>query len=92
MIIFYLIMNFFLYLECILYFQSFILLCWCNSQTVSPFIRFLPEPLHKWYIIYAYVIVSFSAFVLFKRECCIFVTELSVKSGRIEITFQPYLL
>lgn len=53
---------------------------------------FLPEPLHKWYIIYAYVIVSFSAFVLFKRECCIFVTELSVELRRIEISFQPYLL
>ena len=78
--------------EFILYFQPLILLCRCNPQTVSPFICFLPEPLHKWYIIYAYVIVSFSAFVLFKRECCIFVTELSVELRRIEISFQPYLL
>ena len=78
--------------EFILYFQPLILPCRCNPQTVSPFIRFLPKPLHKWYIIYAYVVVSFFAFVLFKRECRIFVTELSVELRRIEITFQPYFL
>ena len=68
------------------------MLCGCNVEIVSPFIRFLPKSLHKWYIIYAYVIVSFSAFVLFKQECHIFVTELSVELRRIEITFQPYFL
>ena len=34
-------------LEYILYFQPFILLCRRNTQTISPFIRFLSEPLHK---------------------------------------------
>ena len=80
------------FFEYILYFQSFTLLCWCNSQTVSPFFCFLPEPLHKRNVIHAYVVISFSVLVLFKRESCTLVTELSVELGRIEITFQPNFL
>ena len=53
---------------------------------------FLPEPLHKRYIIYAYVVVTFLFLVLLKRECRSIVTELPVELRRIEITFQPYLL
>ena len=76
----------------ILYFQPFILCCRCNSQTISPFIRFLPEPLHKRNIIHAYMVMSFPVLVLLKRESRIFIMELSVEFGRIEITFQPYFL
>ena len=78
--------------EYILYFQPFILPCGCNHQTVSPFMCFLSEPLHKRNVIHAYVVVSFPILVLFKRESCIFITELSVEFRGIEITFQPYLL
>lgn len=53
---------------------------------------FLPELLHKRYIIYAYVVVTFLFLVLLKRECRSIVTELPVELRRIEITFQPYLL
>ena len=80
------------FFEYILYFQPFILLCRCNSQTVSPFIRFLSEPLHKRNVIHAYVVMSFPVLVLFKRESRILVTKLSVEFRRIEITFQPYFL
>ena len=78
--------------EYILYFQPSILPCGCHPQTVSPFTCFLSEPLHKRNIIHAYVVVSFPILVLFKRESCIFITELSVEFRGIEITFQPYLL
>ena len=73
--------------EYILYFQPFIMLCRSNPQTASPFTCFLPEPLHKRNVIHAYVVVSFPILVLFKRESCIFITELSVELRRIEITF-----
>ena len=79
------------FFEYILYFQSFILSCRCNSKTVSPFIRFLSEPLNKRNIVNAYVVMSFPVLVLFKRESRTFVTELSVELKRIEISFQPYL-
>ena len=78
--------------EYILYFQPLILPCRCNSQTISPFIRFLSEPLDKRNVIYAYMVVSFPVLVLLKRESCTLVTELSVELGRIKITFQPYFL
>ena len=81
--------DFGVFFEFILYFQPLILPCRCNPQTVSPFICFLPEPLYQQNIIHAYVVVSFTVLVLFKRESCIFITEFSVKFGRIEITFQP---
>ena len=38
------------------------------------------------------MVMSFPVFILLKRECCIFIMELSVELGRIEITFQSYLL
>ena len=84
--------DFGVFFEYILYFQPFILLCWCNPQAVFPFIRFLPEPLHQRNIIHAYMVVSFPVLVLLKRESRTLVTELSVELGRIEITFQPYFL
>ena len=77
--------------EYILYFQPFILPYGCNPQTVSPFTCFLSEPLHKRNVIHAYMVMPFPVLVLFKRESCIFVTELSVELRRIEISFQPYL-
>ena len=46
-------------LENILYFQSFILFSRCSFQTVSPFIRFLPKPLHKWNIVHTYLKIPF---------------------------------
>ena len=49
-IILYLLMLLFVFrviLGCISHFHSFLLSCRSNPQTVSPFIRFLPEPLHK---------------------------------------------
>ena len=73
------------FFEYILYFQSFTLLCWCNSQTVSPFIRFLPKPLDKRNVVNAYVVMSFPVLVLLKWESRILVTELSVELGRIEM-------
>ena len=76
----------------ILYSQSFILSCRSNSQAVSPFIRFLPEPLYKRNVIHTYVIMSFPVLVLLKRESRTLVSELSVEFGRIEITFQPNFL
>ena len=79
-------------LRCILHFQSFILSCRSNPQTVSPFIRFLPEPLDKRNIIHAYMVVSLPVLVLLKRESRILVSELSVELRRIEITFQPNFL
>ena len=79
-------------LECILYFQSLIPPCGYNPQTISPFIRFLSEPLDKRNVIYAHMVVSFLVLVLLKRESCTLVTELSVELGRIKITFQPYFL
>ena len=84
--------DFGVFFEFILYFQLLILSCRCNPQTVSPFIRFLSEPLHKRNIIHAYVVMPFPVLVLFKRESRILVTKLSVKFRRIEITFQPYFL
>ena len=78
--------------EYILYFQPLILPCRCNPQTVSPFIRFLSEPLDKRNVIYAYMVVSFPVLVLLKRESSTLDTELSVKLRRIEITFQPNFL
>ena len=51
------------FFEYILYFQPFIL---PYIQTVSPFIRFLSEPLYKRNVIHAYMVVSFSVLVLFK--------------------------
>ena len=84
--------DFGVFFEFILYFQLLILSCRCNPQTVSPFIRFLSEPLHKRNIIHAYVVMPFPVLVLFKRESRILVTKLSVEFRRIEITFQPYFL
>ena len=78
--------------EFILYFQPLILPCRCNPQTVSPFMCFLSEPLHKRNVIHANVIMSFSVLVLFKRKCGIFITEFSVELWGIEITFQPNFL
>ena len=78
--------------EFILYFQHLILPCRCNPQTVSPFIRFLSEPLDKRNVIHAYMVMSFPVLVLLKRESRTLVTKLSVELGRIEITFQPNFL
>lgn len=86
------IIFFVLFFEHILYIQPFILFCRGNAQTVSPFIRFLPEPLHKRNVIHIYVVVSFSVLVLSKRKSRILVTELSVELWRIEIPFQTNFL
>ena len=58
--------DFGVFSEYILYFQSLILLCWCNPQTVSPFIRFLPKSLDKRNVVNAYVVMSFPVLVLLK--------------------------
>ena len=80
------------FFEHILYIQPFILFCRGNAQTVSPFMRLLPEPLHKRNVIHIYVVVSFSVLVLSKRKSRILVTELSVELWRIEIPFQTNFL
>lgn len=56
MITYYYQMIFLFWGEYILYFQSFILPCRCNFQTVSPFIRFLSGLSHKRNVIHAYMI------------------------------------
>ena len=60
-------------------FHPITLLLGSKPQTVSPFMRFLPEPLHKWNIVHAYFKMPFPAFIFFERESCAFCVEFTVK-------------
>ncbi len=60
-------------------FQPVALLWGSKPKTVSPFLRFLPEPLHKWNAVHTYLEMSCPTFIFFKGESRAFCMEFTVE-------------